>query len=160
MVIKMFSDGSYLEYSEGNFDQWCVYMVNPAKHLRFPPLDTDYFRFLQNQSQTYGKQKIYEDFISLYNLTQKQIQPSVLGHIEYIAQYYGELQLEFEKIFTILYMAMIAEENKARTKLGKRIKRLGIHRLLIENDTAQSAANFMRGMNWRQIDALCKERGF
>ena len=57
-------------------------------------------------------------------------------------------------------MGMLAEENKAFTRLGKRIKRLGMHKLLIENETVADAANFMRGMGWRQIDAMCKERGF
>ncbi len=54
----------------------------------------------------------------------------------------------------------IAEERKAGTRLGKRIKRLGIHMLLIENTPVQEAANFMRGMRWRDIARLCEERGF
>jgi hypothetical protein len=57
-------------------------------------------------------------------------------------------------------MGMIAEERKAGTRLGKRIKRLGVHKFLIEKKTVTEAANFMRGMGWRQIDAMCKERGF
>jgi hypothetical protein len=55
---------------------------------------------------------------------------------------------------------MLAEEKKAGTRLGKRIKRLGVHKLLIEKRTVDEAANFMRGMNWRTIDTMCKERGF
>ena len=55
---------------------------------------------------------------------------------------------------------MIAEENKAFTRLGKRIKRLGIYKLLIENKSVQQSANFMRGMGWREISDLCNERGF
>jgi len=55
---------------------------------------------------------------------------------------------------------MIAEERKANTRLGKRIKRLGIHALLMESVSVANAANFMRGMGWREIDRLCRERGF
>jgi len=55
---------------------------------------------------------------------------------------------------------MISEENKANTRLGKRIKRLGVHKLLIENQPVYEAANFMRGMDWRTIDRLCAERNF
>ena len=55
---------------------------------------------------------------------------------------------------------MVAEEKKAGTRLGKRIKRLGVYKLLVENLSVEESANFMRGMNWRQIDALCRERGF
>jgi len=161
MKVKEFSDGSYLEYAEGNFDHWCVYMVNPSKNFRRPPLDVDYFGFLSEQSKTSGSKKIYADFVSVYNLTQKNIDNSVLEYIEKLtATEYGAMQLEFSKIFTILYMGMLAEENKAFTRLGKRIKRLGMHKLLIEHESVASAANFMRGMGWKQIDAMCSERGF
>lgn len=63
-------------------------------------------------------------------------------------------------MFTILYMAMIAEEKKEHTKLGKRIKRLGVHKLLIEGVPVNEAANFMRGMGWREIDKMCSKFGF
>ena len=68
--------------------------------------------------------------------------------------------IEAEVLFSILYMAMISEEKKRNTKLGKRIKRLGVHKLLIEGKDIYEAANFMKGMKWRDIDQLCKERGF
>ena len=57
-------------------------------------------------------------------------------------------------------MAMIAEERKCFTRLGKRIKRLGIYKLLIEGKSVGESANFMRGLKWYEIDAMCKERGF
>lgn len=57
-------------------------------------------------------------------------------------------------------MAMVAENLKANTRLGKRIKRLGVHQLLFENRTVLDAANFMRGMGWREIAGMCEERGF
>ena len=40
------------------------------------------------------------------------------------------------------------------------IKRLGIYQLLIEHKDVREAADFMRGMGWREIARLCKERGF
>ena len=160
MTIKKFSDGSYLEYADGSFDQWCVYMVDPAKRFRQPPRDIHYFGFLQSQAQVFGHQKIYNDFVAIYEATQKDVEPSVLDKIDAIADTYAAAALEFSKIFTILYMGMLAEEKKAGTRLGKRIKRLGVHKLLIETCTVDEAANFMRGMNWRMIDAMCRERGF
>ena len=57
-------------------------------------------------------------------------------------------------------MAIIAEEQKANTRLVKRIKRLGVYKLLYENKTVYEAANCMRGMGWREISNLCIERGF
>lgn len=160
MTIKTFSDGSYLEYADGNFDQWCVYMVNPAKKFRQPPRDIHYFGFLQSQARVFGFQKLYDDFVSIYEATNKDVEQSVLDKIELIAATYSNLALEFAKIYTILYMGMLAEEKKAGTRLGKRIKRLGVHKLLIEKCSVDEAANFMRGMNWRTIDTMCRERGF
>jgi hypothetical protein len=55
---------------------------------------------------------------------------------------------------------MIAEENKENTHLGKRIKRLGMHQLLVEQADPLIVANYSRGMSWRAIDADCKARGF
>ena len=83
-----------------------------------------------------------------------------MNRISTLSASYGDNALAVDVVFTILYMAMIAEERKAYTKLGKRIKRLGIHALLIENVPVNSAANFMRGMGWREIDNLCRQRGF
>jgi hypothetical protein len=68
--------------------------------------------------------------------------------------------LRVDILLSILYMAMIAEERKANTRLGRRIKRLGIHYLLFEGASISQAANFMRGMKWQQIAALCEARGF
>lgn len=157
--IKDFPDGSFLEYDNGQFDEWCVYMNQP-NGTRRPPLDRDYFAQLQEYAAQYGVNRIYQDYVSVYNLVGKAVDKADLDEITNIAAYYDENALELDKIFSILYMAMIAEERKAYTKLGKRIKRLGVHKLLIEGNTVQQSANFMRGMGWREIDALCRERGF
>lgn len=160
MVVKTFEDGSYLEYSKGSFDGWCVYMVDPSRHFRRPPRDTHYFDFLQKQSVVFGADKIYQDFISIYERTENNVSSHVLEYIDVMANSYGEMRLRFSQIYTILYMGMVAEERKAGTRLGKRIKRLGVHKLLVENKSVSESANFMRGMRWREIDRLCSERGF
>lgn len=157
--IKDFLDGSYLEYDRGSFDDWCVYLTKP-NGSRKPPRDVDYFQKLKDYATRYGVETIYNDYVKVYDLTGKKLEPIALQEISNIASSYEDDALELDIIFSILYMAMIAEENKANTRLGKRIKRLGIYKLLIENCSVQSSANFMRGMGWRDIDTLCKERGF
>jgi hypothetical protein len=159
MIIKVFSDKSKLEYDKGSFDDWCVYYTNAAG-IRKPPKDTDYFEFLLNLAKEYTVEKVYSDYVQVYNWTGKQPSQEVLNSISTLSASYGENALAVDVVFTILYMAMIAEERKAYTKLGKRIKRLGIHALLIENVPVNNAANFMRGMGWREIDNLCRQRGF
>lgn len=157
--IKDFPDGAFLEYDHGQFDEWCVYMNQP-NGTRRPPLDRDYFAQLQEYAAQYGVDRIYQDYVRVYNLVKKDVNKADLAEITNIAADYGEDALEVDKIFSILYMAMIAEEKKAYTKLGKRIKRLGVHKLLIEGNTVRQSADFMRGMDWKEIDALCRERGF
>ena len=161
MRIKDFPDGSYLEFAPGKFDEWCVYMVNPNKGVRKPPLDSEYFGFLKAKSTIFGVDKIYADFVTIYEQTGREISSEVLAQIdEIVSNGYGEQWLNFSKVYTILYMAMIAEDKKAHTRLGKRIKRLGIYTLLIEDYPVERAANFMRNMGWKEIDTLCRERGF
>ncbi len=57
-------------------------------------------------------------------------------------------------------MGMLAEENKEKSVLGKRIKRLGLYTLLIEDKPVDHSANFMNGKKCGVLDKLCKERGF
>lgn len=158
-LIKSFVDGSYLEYDRGSFDDWCVYLTK-SNGIRRPPRDVDYFNQLKCFADKYGVDRIYNDYVRVYDLTGKQVEASALSNITAIASSYGDDTLEIDVIFSILYMAMIAEERKKFTRLGKRIKRLGIYKLLIENRSVGEAANFMRGMGWRDIDYLCRERGF
>ena len=157
--IKTFSDGAFLEYDRGSFDDWCVYLTE-ANQSRKPPRDVDYFRQLKIFAEKYGATRIYDDYVYVYDLTKNTVDTNVLSEITNLSLTYGNDALEIDKIFSILYMAMIAEERKRFTRLGKRIKRLGIYRLLIEDRNVYEAANFMRGMKWTEIDALCRERDF
>lgn len=157
--IKRFQDRSYLEYDRGKFDEWCVYLTHPDGSHR-PPRDVDYFADLKALSEKYGTNRVYQDYVRVYEMTNKQVSEQVLKFISQLAERYGIDALKVDIIFSVLYLAMIAEEQKQYTQLGKRIKRLGIHALLIEKRSVQDSANFMRGMGWREIDALCRARGF
>ena len=158
--IKKFEDGSFLEYDDGRFDKWGVYYTD-SNGNRKAPKDTDYFKDLYNFSKKYGNERIYSDYVRIYNKTNKYIEEETISYIEQIAKGYELLdRMEIEKMFMILYMGMIAEENKERTKLGKRIKRLGVHTLLVENRPIKESATFMTGKRWQLLDKLCKERGF
>ena len=57
-------------------------------------------------------------------------------------------------------MGMVAEENKENTKLGKRIKRLGVHLLLFEKYIPEKAVNSLKGASWQKLNKMCLERGF
>lgn len=156
--FRKFDNGVLLEYDIGKFDDWCVFKTNEYGFRR-APLDIDYFTQLYNFGTKYGFDKVYNDFVELYNNTTKDINFNINKIVDKIAQKYDEFQ-DMQELLTILYMTMVAEENKAYTRLGKRIKRLGVYTLLIEKKDLQYSVNFMKGMSWRQIDKMCQDRGF
>ncbi|MDC3273546.1 hypothetical protein OAU49_02740 [Alphaproteobacteria bacterium] len=153
-IVKKFKDGSEIGFGKGRFDDYCVYLDKK------PPLDVHYFTRLYELKEIYGGSNIYNDFIYIYELVTKKLESAVLENITHISQKYKDDIIRVDKIFTILYMAMIAEENKVNTKLGKKIKRLGVHQILIENITPNVSANYSKGMKWREIEKECIERGF
>lgn len=157
--IKCFQNGYYLKYNRGKYDEWCVYLCDDYGKCRAPK-DVEYFTDLKCLAKMFGTAKVYNDFVKVYDLTGNQVSNDVLASISRLSKEYGKSAILVDIIFSILYMAMIAEENKAGTHLGKRIKRLGVHKLLIEDRTASEAADFMRGMGWREIARLCEECGF
>lgn len=157
--IRTFQDGSFLEYDKGSFDSWCVYFTK-ASGERKPPRDMDYFAQLKELASRYGASRVYDDYVHIYDRTGKKISEAVFSEIHILAEYYGKDALQVEVLLSILYMTMIAEERKEYTRLGKRIKRLGVYQLLMEGKSIRESANFTRGMGWRDIAALCEARGF
>lgn len=152
-------DGYYLCYSKGNFDYWCVYEVAPTG-ARKAPRDVDYFRELDELKNIFGAEKLYQDFILIYDWTKKELEQEVVDKIREVSFHYPSFYPKVFRIFATIYMGMIAEENRKNTRLGKRIKRLGVYQLLIQSKSPEYSANFMTKMGWREIDALCKEAGF
>lgn len=158
-LIKQFLDGSILEYDKGSFDNWCVYLTRPNVK-RYAPQDFQYFERLIQYGEKYGAEKVYEDLVTIYEHTTKTVDNAVLDEISALAEYYSDDSLDVDIDFTVIYLGMIAEENKRFTKLGKRVKRLGVYQVLKEGKSFKEAANFSRGMGWKDIDKLCQERGF
>ena len=158
--IKDFSDGSYVEYDKGRFDDWCIFLKRPDRD-RLAPTDVQYFTRLSLLINKYGKKKLYNDFVEIYNQTSEIIDTKLLDQISSIAvTYRKEDELRMDIIFTILYAGMVAEENKKNAILKKRIKRLGMYQVLIEGKTPQLAANFSKGKKWRELEAECQKRFF
>ena len=158
MAEIIFEDGAKIEFANGRFDKWCVYYTNKDGE-RFPPHDIDYFEGLLTLAEDCGINTVYEDFVEVFCIVDKDFKVESQEFIRQLSIKYSD-KLFAEKIFCIFYMTMIAEENKAFSILGKRIKRLGVHRLLFEGLSLEEATTFMKGKPWRELDAMCKERGF
>jgi hypothetical protein len=158
-LIRTFPDGSVLEFDRGKFDDWCLYLTRPTIP-RYPPLDVEYFAQLKSLAARHSTRAVYEDFVTIFNRTNEHISPHVLEMIFHMSHTYGPDALEIDILLTILYGGMVAEMNKRSTKLKKRVKRLGIHQLLLEDYSPEDAGSFSRGKGWEIIDMECCIRGF
>ena len=158
-LIKIIEPTIRIEFDTGIFDDWCVYLTRTGKP-RYAPTDIEYFTWLKQKAGIYGSAKIYNDFLSIYEPAGKNIDSKILAAITMISEEYGKDKTEADIWFTIVYAGMIAEENKAHAILKKRIKRLGMHQLLLENFEPEAAANFSRNKKWQELDVLMKQKGF
>lgn len=102
---------------------------------------------------------VYEDFKSLYSSTTKEVDANVFETIKEISGKYPNPD-EAEAVFSVLYMTMLAEENKQGAILRKRIKRLGVHQVLVEGMSPKIAANYSRGKTSLELAKECWSRGF
>jgi hypothetical protein len=157
--IYQFSNGGSIEFDTGNFDDWCVFVTRPNGE-RFAPTDIQYFKRLSKLGTKHGSQKIYDDFVVIFNRTSKELDASVPPLIADLSRFYGDDALEMEIWLNVIYAGMIAEENKENAILKKRVKRLGMHQLLVEHMKPEKAASFSKGKKWRELDAEMKKRGF
>ena len=157
--LNNFVNGGFIEFDSGCFDGWCVFVTMPEKQ-RFAPTDVQYFSRLKVIGENFGPQKIYDDFVVIYNRTTKNVDPKVFGLIQVLSSFYDKFAEEMELWLNVIYAGMIAEENKENAILKKRIKRLGIHQVLIDNISPEKAAVFSKGKKWKELDEIMKSKGF
>jgi hypothetical protein len=146
-----------LGFGRGSFDDWCIY-VSGGDYQKFP-LDEWYFQILLDWTEHSDAEFIYDDFVKIYDKTTQAVAQEVLDEIRALSNDYPDPE-HTAIIFTILYMGMIAEENKANAILKKRIKRLGVYQVLIEGVQPRVAANYSRGLGADYLDKVCYYRGF
>lgn len=158
-LIKKFTDGSVLEYAEGRFDGWCIYFSTPSASPSAIK-DVEIFSGLDQLGQRIGSIKLYQDFLSVYEQTTADLNPIILRLTTDLSAKYPNQEKRFDFLMTCLYAGMVAEENKEGAILRKRVKRLGVHQLLVEERPAIYAANFSRGKSWKEIEIECEVRGF
>lgn len=156
-LVKRFTPDTALYFVEGDFDNWCIHIEHP--HYPQRPKDSWYFARLAEYGKALGPDVVYEDFVSYYNETSNRVENYILDIIEELSAKYPD-PMEAELTHVILYMGMIAEENKKFAVLKSRIKRLGVHQVLMEDYSPESAANASRGVHWLDLNEMCLDRGF
>ena len=165
-VFTVLEDGTTLSYAKGSKDNWCVYYyaenVNPVA-----PGDQDYFNELLNLAQIHGHEYVYQDFVKIYDQTDRDPNPEMVEYIKNLVRerYSQEEYMSVVKLFIILYMAMVAEYYY-KTKFGrpsrlqKRTKRLGVYQFLFGGLTVLQAKEYSKGRSFDELDALCQQYGF
>jgi len=157
--LNHFGNGGFIEFDSGCFDGWCVFVTIPG-NKRFAPTDVQYFSRLKKLSEKFGPQKIYDDFVVIYNRTTKNVDSKVFELIAVLSRFYETDALEMELWLNVIYAGMIAEENKENAILKKRIKRLGIHQVLIDEISPEEAAVFSKGKKWKELDEIMRLKRF
>lgn len=148
--------GYEIYFAPGRFDKWCVYLNN-TENKKTIPLDKDYFQWILNLSNKYGKKQVYEDFLKVYDDVDE------LFDEEKCYSLCHDIDEKYEEDTThwwiIFYMTMVAECKKKNSILKKRIKHLGVYNVLFDEYEINYVVTYMRGKKWRDLDKLMKERG-
>jgi hypothetical protein len=154
-IMRQFKTG-HIAFTEGKFDKWAVVIKAPG--IPEWPKDVWYFTKLWVYKQDLGE-KVWDDFCALYDKTGPTVDESVFDWIHDISAEYPN-QSESEIVFAILYMTMIAEENKQGAILKRRIKKLGVHQVLKEGMRPAIAAEYSKGKKVGTLVMECHSRGF
>ena len=152
-----------LGFGSGKFDEWCIYVLSSNKRWMKFPTDEWYFEIVKSWTKFRSSEDVYADFVRVYDMTTGESDyyatKPVVDAIKDMAGSYED-RFEAAVIFTILYMGMIAEENKDGAILKKRIKRLGMHQILVDGVSPKIAAHFSRGKPVTELVIECHTRGF
>jgi Family of unknown function (DUF7004) len=150
-VLKMFKDNMLLAYDHGSFDEFRVSFYDNKLRYRSSPNDAQFFTFFVKLAPA---ETVWRNIVELASQIHKHTGfqdirlPNLTG------------SLEEEKVFSALAAAMMAEERKAKTKLGKRVKLLGCHQVLMQGIRPRVAAKWSRGKPWKEIAVECEKWGF
>lgn len=162
IILLLSHGGIRIEQKRGKFDGWLI--MKNGEWLK----DRDYFGWLLDASQRYGVDKVYNDFIRVYdvvpnernNRSSSQISNISMAVIYEVASTYRECSELACIIFTELYTTMVAEEMKAGSKLGRRIKRLAVYQLLCLDMRLNVVVSYSKNRPWRELDEICRGYGF
>lgn len=134
------------------------------------PEDVDYMQDIRDLAETYGKDRVWNSFMELYECIPQQrgvgITRMMTQKVKDIASQYPD-EPDLRLTLDCLLCAMIAEGNRLRkygsqfdTKLGKKIKALGVYQAIYETDMSiRQVADYSKGKSWRWISEECRKRG-
>ena len=153
--------GQVIFFGEGKFDRYCAYagvLGKDGKIWAAMPSDKYYFEIAVGLATKFGGNAVYDDVKHIFEHTGDKVDQKLIDDIYMMSMHYGVYFEWALNMFMHLYYGMIAEENKAGTKLGRSIKMHGIHSLLRKGKPVQEAADECRSIPWQDIKSACVER--
>lgn len=169
-VIKSFPGGTSIGFAQVRSDPWCV-QERVFLWTRQPTAAGCLARLLE-LAERYGRERVMGDFSAVYDAV--GIKPArgdllpnsaALDLITRLSATYTAAPgdgVRADRLFTTLYLSMIAAENKngGSGGPGKGVIRLGAHQVLLEGHTPEEAAAFPTGKNAQELLAVCASYGF
>lgn len=168
-VVKKYPDGSFFSFAKGAFDNWQVRYTN-SEGKQNSPKDIDYLTKLKQlvcalSSSTKADLPtaitiVRNDFVTIYHLVYQNAinqsgnpinQESDFNKIASLSQKYSEV-LKTEKLFGVLYLAMISEWHytipnsipKTRSYYRHTLKALAVMQVLRGGMDPSEAADWSR----------------
>jgi hypothetical protein len=158
-LVHRTASGDEVFFGRGSFDEWCVFLRRAGREA-YAPLDTEYFGFFRDLARGHGAPAVYAAFLAVYLPAARELNPAVGAKLTAAARGFAGQENETEIWLAVIYAGMVAEENKARAVLKKRVKRLGLHQVLFLGLAPEVAANWSRGKKAAEIAAECARLGF
>jgi hypothetical protein len=148
MLLKTFSDGQTLNFDQGRFDNFRVSFYDEKGTFFFSPKDVHFLSFflsLENNTKTW--EIIYQSFRSIRSDSHfhEIIIPTIIGG------------LKEKKMLSSYAAALLAEERKERTVLGKLVKFIALHQTLMQGWEPIKASKWSYGLKANKISRECQK---
>ena len=153
-----------LFFGRGRFDDWCVFVFDSVRSKFFFPLDYDYLYWIKCLGERFGNERVYFDFVLLYDCVRRGVSNRECYVVTSMVDE-GYVGVDTQVWWVIFFMTMYAECMKENTRLGKRIKRLGVYNVLVDGDDVEYVTQYMKNdeglPGWFEyLDRLMRDRGF
>ena len=142
-------------FGKGRIDDWGAWMAVPTQEGYYCALPSDkyYFGIVDSMVKIYGQYPVFLDFVRIFVLAGKTIDPKVVNEIRQMATRYSDNENWALNMMLHVYYGMVAEENKENTKIGKQIKMLGLYDIIFNGKSVEDAACCNIGRDWGSIKA-------
>lgn len=150
-----FSDGSYLAFDKGKIDEFRVSFYDETDNLSHSPKDTEFLWFFKKLAEKGNNpREVFDELLAIAKQINKDTEISTV-----VLPHHAKDKSQIRYYYALI-AAMIAEENKEIHIVGKRVKLLGLHQVLLQDMHPKIAAKWSVGMPWKDIDKECKKWGF